>query len=440
MPYEVILGVRSSVFLPFQRLGLVSVDEEHENTYKQQEPAPRYHARSAAIMLASHFKAKVVLGTATPSVESYYNARTGKYALVELTERYQDIQLPQIEVVDVHDLKRRRLMTDPFSPRLIEEMRGALERHEQVILFQNRRGFAPMIECNTCGWVPRCDSCDVSLTYHKGLHRLTCHYCGHTYTVPTVCPACNGTELQNRGFGTERIEDDVKALFPEARVARMDLDTTRSRTAYERIIRDFQQGETDILIGTQMVSKGLDFERVSVVGILNADTLLTYPDFRSYERAYQLMEQVAGRAGRKHKQGLVILQTKQPDLPVIHHVMHHDFEQLYLEQIAERQLFRYPPFYRLIYVYLKHRKEEVVDQAAEWMAAQLRHGLGDRVLGPDKPPVARVQTLFIKKMVVKVELRISMAQVRDYLTAVQHTLVEDARFRSLTVYYDVDPQ
>jgi primosomal protein N' (replication factor Y) len=440
MPYEVILGVRSSVFLPFQRLGLVIVDEEHENTYKQQEPAPRYHARSAAIMLASHFKAKVVLGTATPSVESYYNARTGKYALVELTERYQDIQLPQIEVVDVHDLKRRRLMTDPFSPRLIEEMRGALERHEQVILFQNRRGFAPMIECNTCGWVPRCDSCDVSLTYHKGLHRLTCHYCGHTYTVPTVCPACNGTELQNRGFGTERIEDDVKALFPEARVARMDLDTTRSRTAYERIIRDFQQGETDILIGTQMVSKGLDFERVSVVGILNADTLLTYPDFRSYERAYQLMEQVAGRAGRKHKQGLVILQTKQPDLPVIHHVMHHDFEQLYLEQIAERQLFRYPPFYRLIYVYLKHRKEEVVDQAAEWMAAQLRHGLGDRVLGPDKPPVARVQTLFIKKMVVKVELRISMAQVRDYLTAVQHTLVEDARFRSLTVYYDVDPQ
>jgi primosomal protein N' (replication factor Y) len=440
MPYKVILGVRSSVFLPFQRLGLVIVDEEHENTYKQQEPAPRYHARSAAIMLASHFKAKVVLGTATPSVESYYNARTGKYALVELTERYHDIQLPQIEVVDVHDLKRRRLMTDPFSPRLIEEMRGALERHEQVILFQNRRGFAPMIECNTCGWVPRCDSCDVSLTYHKGLHRLTCHYCGHTYTVPTVCPACNGTELQNRGFGTERIEDDVKALFPEARVARMDLDTTRSRTAYERIIRNFQQGETDILIGTQMVSKGLDFERVSVVGILNADTLLTYPDFRSYERAYQLMEQVAGRAGRKHKQGLVILQTKQPDLPVIHHVMHHDFEQLYLEQIAERQLFRYPPFYRLIYVYLKHRKEEVVDQAAEWMAAQLRHGLGDRVLGPDKPPVARVQTLFIKKMVVKVELRISMAQVRDYLTAVQHTLVEDARFRSLTVYYDVDPQ
>jgi primosomal protein N' (replication factor Y) len=439
-PYEVILGVRSSVFLPFQRLGLVIIDEEHENSYKQQDPAPRYHARSAAIMLAARFGAKVLLGTATPSVESYYNARTGKYGLVELKERYQDIRLPQIEVVDVQDLKRRRLMTDPFSPRLIDEMRGALERKEQVILFQNRRGFAPMIECNTCGWVPRCNSCDVSLTYHKGLHQLTCHYCGHTYQVPRSCPACNGVDLQNRGFGTERIEDDVRALFPQARVARMDLDTTRSRTAYERIINDFQNGRTDILIGTQMVSKGLDFERVSVVGILNADTLLNYPDFRSYERAFQLMAQVAGRAGRKHKQGLVILQTKSPDLPVVRQVVTNDYEQLYLDQIAERQLFRYPPFFRLIYVYLKHRKEDVLDLAADTMATQLRHGLGDRVLGPDKPPVARIQSLYIKKMVVKVELQASMAKVRDYLTAVQRAIIEDERFRSLMVYYDVDPQ
>jgi primosomal protein N' (replication factor Y) len=418
----------------------VIVDEEHENSYKQQDPAPRYHARSAAIMLAARFGAKVLLGTATPSVESYYNARTGKYGLVELKERYQDIRLPQIEVVDVQDLKRRRLMTDPFSPRLLEEMRAALDRHEQVILFQNRRGFAPMIECNTCGWVPRCNSCDVSLTYHKGLHQLTCHYCGHTYAVPSVCPACNGTDLENRGFGTERIEDDVKALFPEARVARMDLDTTRSRTAYERIISDFQNGDTDILIGTQMVSKGLDFERVSVVGILNADTLLNYPDFRSYERAFQLMAQVAGRAGRKHKQGLVILQTRSPQLPVVQQVVANDYEQLYLDQIAERQLFRYPPFFRLIYVYLKHRKEEVLDQAADLMAAQLRHGLGDRVLGPDKPPVARISALFIKKMVVKVELQASLAKVRDYLHAVQQAILQDERFRSLTVYYDVDPQ
>jgi primosomal protein N' (replication factor Y) len=439
-PYDIILGVRSSVFLPFQRLGLVIVDEEHENSYKQQDPAPRYHARSAAIMLAARFGAKVLLGTATPCVESYYNARTGKYGLVELKERYQDIRLPQIEVVDVQDLKRRRLMTDPFSPRLLEEMRAALDRHEQVILFQNRRGFAPMIECNTCGWVPRCNSCDVSLTYHKGLHQLTCHYCGHTYAVPSVCPACNGTDLENRGFGTERIEDDVKALFPEARVARMDLDTTRSRTAYERIISDFQNGDTDILIGTQMVSKGLDFERVSVVGILNADTLLNYPDFRSYERAFQLMAQVAGRAGRKHKQGLVILQTRSPQLPVVQQVVANDYEQLYLDQIAERQLFRYPPFFRLIYVYLKHRKEEVLDQAADLMAAQLRHGLGDRVLGPDKPPVARISALFIKKMVVKVELQASLAKVRNYLHAVQQAILQDERFRSLTVYYDVDPQ
>jgi primosomal protein N' (replication factor Y) len=418
----------------------VIIDEEHENSYKQQDPAPRYHARSAAIMLAARFGAKVLLGTATPSVESYYNARTGKYGLVELKERYQDIRLPQIEVVDVQDLKRRRLMTDPFSPRLLEEMRAALDRHEQVILFQNRRGFAPMIECNTCGWVPRCNSCDVSLTYHKGLHQLTCHYCGHTYAVPSVCPACNGTDLENRGFGTERIEDDVKALFPEARVARMDLDTTRSRTAYERIISDFQNGDTDILIGTQMVSKGLDFERVSVVGILNADTLLNYPDFRSYERAFQLMAQVAGRAGRKHKQGLVILQTRSPQLPVVQLVVANDYEQLYLDQIAERQLFRYPPFFRLIYVYLKHRKEEVLDQAADLMAAQLRHGLGDRVLGPDKPPVARISALFIKKMVVKVELQASLAKVRNYLHAVQQAILQDERFRSLTVYYDVDPQ
>jgi primosomal protein N' (replication factor Y) len=288
--------------------------------------------------------------------------------------------------------------------------------------------------------VPRCNSCDVSLTYHRGLHQLTCHYCGHTYSVPAVCPACQSTELQHRGFGTERIEDDVRALFPQARVARMDLDTTRSRTAYERIITDFQQGHTDILIGTQMVSKGLDFERVSVVGILNADTLLNYPDFRSYERAFQLMAQVAGRAGRKHKQGLVVLQTKQPEVPVIHQVMAHDYEQLYQDQMAERQLFRYPPYYRLVYVYLKHRHEDVLNQAADQMAAQLRHGLGPRVLGPDKPPVARVQALYIKKIVVKIELSASLAKVREYLNAVQRALVADDRFRSLQVYYDVDPQ
>ena len=438
--YDVILGVRSSIFLPFKRLGLVIVDEEHENTYKQQDPAPRYHARSSAIMLASMYGAKVLLGTATPSVESYFNATSGKYGLVELKERYKDIQLPHIERVDIKELAHQKRMQGPFSPMLVKEVHDALERKEQVILFQNRRGFAPMMECHTCGWVPKCKNCDVSLTYHKGMNQLTCHYCGCTYQVPHSCPACGGVELMNRGFGTERIEDDIQLIFPEARVARMDLDTTRTRSAYEKIIADFEQGKTDILVGTQMVSKGLDFQNVSVVGILNADSMLNYPDFRSYERAFQLMAQVAGRAGRKNKQGLVILQTKSPELPVIHQVMRNDYEQLYYDQLAERQMFRYPPYYRLIYVYLKHRKESVLDMAADAMATMLRSGLGDRVLGPDKPSVARIQTLYIKKMIVKVEQTASMTKVRDYLMAVQRSIVEDERFRSLIVYYDVDPQ
>lgn len=437
--YDVILGVRSSVFLPFRRLGLVIVDEEHETTYKQQDPAPRYHARSAAIMLASMFGAKTLLGTATPSIETYYNARQGKYGLVELTERYQNIRLPQIELVDIKELARKKRMTAQFSPLLLQKIREALEHKEQVILFQNRRGFAPMIECRTCGWVPRCRNCDVSLTYHKGMNQLTCHYCGYTYQVPKSCPACGGVELVNRGFGTEKIEDDIRTVFPEARVARMDLDTTRTRTAYERIIADFEEGKTDILIGTQMVSKGLDFDRVSVVGILNADSMLNYPDFRSYERAFQLMAQVAGRAGRRNKQGLVVLQTKSPDLPLIHQVMSNDYFRMYSEQLEERELFKYPPFYRLVYVYLKHRKEDVLDQAAELMASFLRKGLGERVLGPDKPPVSRIQALFIKKIVVKIELDASLAKVRAYLQQVQRFLTEDERFRSLLVYYDVDP-
>ena len=437
--YDVILGVRSSVFLPFHNLGLVIVDEEHENTYKQQDPAPRYHARSSAIVLASMFKAKVLLGTATPCIESYFNAVTGKYGLVELKERYKDIQLPHVDIVDTKELVRQKRMQGPFSSVLVEQVKEALARKEQVILFQNRRGFAPMVECHTCGWVPKCKNCDVSLTYHKGLSQLTCHYCGYTYQLPHSCPACGG-ELLHRGFGTERIEDDIKLIFPDAKVARMDLDTTRTRTAYEKIIADFEQGKTDILIGTQMVSKGLDFDRVSVVGILNADIMLNFPDFRSHERAFQLMAQVAGRAGRKNKQGLVILQTKSPDLPVIRQVINNDYEQFYYDQLAERQIFKYPPYYRLIYVYLKHRKEDILNLAADMMAVRLRSGLGDRVLGPDKPPVARIQSLFIRKIVVKIEQRASMAKVRDYLLAVQWGMLGDERFHSLLVYYDVDPQ
>ena len=439
-PYDIILGVRSSVFLPFARLGLVIVDEEHENTYKQQDPAPRYHARNAAIVLASLYGAKTLLGTATPSVESWYNATEGgKYALVELKKRYKEIQLPEIIPVDIKELQRTKRMKGPFSPLLLQHIRQALEQKEQVILFQNRRGFAPMIECHTCGWVPKCQNCDVSLTYHKGLNMLTCHYCGYTMPVPRQCPACEGVDLRHRGFGTEKIEDDIKELFPEARVARMDLDTTRTRSAYERIIADFEQGKTDILIGTQMVSKGLDFDHVSVVGILNSDTMLNYPDFRAYERAFQLMAQVAGRAGRKNKRGCVILQTKSIDHPIIPQVIHNDFEGMVAGQLAERQLFRYPPYCRLVYVYLKNRNEALLDVMAQTMAAKLRAVFGQRVLGPDKPPVARIQTLFIRKMVLKIEVQAPMARARELLVQVQKEMVAEDRFKSLIVYYDVDP-
>ena len=437
--YDIILGVRSSVFLPFHNLGLIIVDEEHEITYKQQDPAPRYHARDTAIMLASIYGAKVLLGTATPSIDSYHNALAGKYGLVTLNERYKDIRLPEIRIVDIKELARKKMMNGPFSPELLAAVRQALERHEQVILFQNRRGFAPMIECKVCGWVPKCKNCDVSLTYHKGLNQLTCHYCGYTYAVPRSCPACGSVELVNRGFGTEKIEDNIREIFPDAKVARMDLDTTRSRSAYERIIADFEAGKTHILIGTQMVSKGLDFDHVSVVGILNADNMLNYPDFRAHERAFQLMAQVAGRAGRRDKRGLVILQTKSPDLPVIHQVVTNDYKQMYEDQTAERKLFHYPPFCRFIYVYLKHRKEDVVTQAADTLAAWLRTAFGDKVLGPDKPPVGRIQMLFIKKIVIKLDLNMSGTKVRDYLLSVQRQLIEDERFRSLVVYYDVDP-
>ncbi len=440
-PYDIILGVRSSVFLPFKDLGLVIVDEEHENSYKQQDPAPRYHARSAAIVLASIFGAKTLLGTATPSVESFYNAQHGKYGLVELTERYQDIKLPRIEVVDIADLKRRKVMKSHFSPLLIEEMQKALERKEQVILFQNRRGFSQMIECNVCGWVPRCRNCDVSLTYHKGVNQLTCHYCGTVYQVPHSCPACGNVELTKVGVGTERIEDDVKDLFPEARIARMDLDTTRSRSSYERIINDFQEGKTDILIGTQMVSKGLDFDHVSVVGILNADTLLSFPDFRAYERAFQLMAQVAGRAGRKNKQGQVILQTKKADLPVIQQVVTNNYLQLYNDTLVERKLTHFPPFTRLIYIFVKHKKEETAETAAREMAARLTQTLGTgRVKGPAKPPVSRIQLFYIRQIMIKTELDISFSKLRKFLLDTRQSILEDERFRSLIVYYDVDPQ
>lgn len=437
--YDIILGVRSSVFLPFSRLGLVIVDEEHENTYKQQDPAPRYHARNAAIMLASMYGAKTLLGTATPSIESWHNATSSKYGLVTLHERYKDIRLPEIIPVDIKELNRKKRMNGPFSPLLLEYVREALEQHEQVILFQNRRGFAPMVECRTCGWTPKCQNCDVSLTYHKGLNQLTCHYCGYTTQLPRMCPACDGTDLRNRGFGTEKIEDDIKVIFPEATVARMDLDTTRTRTAYERIISDFERGRTNILIGTQMVSKGLDFDHVSVVGILDADAMMNFPDFRAYERAFQLMAQVSGRAGRKNKRGRVILQTRNITHPIIAEVIDNDFKRMVSDQLAERQMFHYPPYYRLIYVYLKNRNEQLLEIMAQAMGTKLRAVFGNRILGPDKPPVARIQTLFIRKIMLKIEYNAPMSRIRELLLRVQKEMQESDHFKSLIVYYDVDP-
>ena len=590
-PYDVILGARSAVFLPFQRLGLVIVDEEHETSYKQQDPAPRYHARSAAIMMAApsnlpplgealpaekqykeiieHYKtahpasygllkqysdymrhnpteaesalwdllrgkalerkfrrqhaigdfivdfvclseqlvievdggyhfiprrqeadrlrtmilndmgfkelrftneqiigdpehvieiirqafsaqkaspsrgrlegASVLLGTATPCAETYHNAKTGKYGLVELRQRYQGIELPEVQVVDTADLSHRKMMRGPFSPLLLARVREALERGEQAILFQNRRGWAPMVECRQCGWVPRCEHCDVSLTLHRQMNQLTCHYCGYTYRIPTECPACGGHDLQGRGYGTEKIEDQIRDILPDARIARMDLDTTRTRGAYERLISDFAAGRTNLLIGTQMISKGLDFDRVSVVGILNADAMLNQPDFRAFEHAFMMMSQVSGRAGRKGKRGLVILQTRQKDEPIISQVVRNDYAAFYDDLIAERQLFHYPPYTRLIYVFLKHKKDDTVETAAIEMGTRLRQWFGGRVLGPDKPPVARVKTLSIRKLVIKLELGLDLKLARQYLRMAEQQLMQDKRYAQLQVYFDVDP-
>ncbi|MBQ2524410.1 MAG: primosomal protein N', partial [Prevotella sp.] len=441
-PYQVILGARSAVFLPFHRLGLVIVDEEHETSFKQQEPAPRYHARSAAIMLAHMYadcQAKVLLGTATPSMESYYNATQGKYGLVELHSRYKDIALPEIQLVDIKDLRRRKMMKGSFSPQLLASVREALHTGKQVILFQNRRGFAPMIECKVCGWVPKCEHCDVSLTFHRNMNQLTCHYCGFTYAVPNECPCCGNKELKGRGYGTEKIEDEIMEIFPEARVARMDLDTTRTRNAYERIIRDFSTGRTNVLIGTQMISKGLDFDNVSVVGILDADNMLNYPDFRAYEHAFMMLSQVSGRAGRKGKRGLVILQTKNVNLPVIQQVVSNDFNSFYHDLLEERKGFHYPPFYHLVYVYLKHRHENVVESGAIYMGSLLRQWFGDRVLGPDKPAVARVKSLSIRKLMVKLENGIDLKRVREYLRLCQKQILQDKQYAALQVFFDVDP-
>lgn len=438
-PYEVLVGVRSSVFLPFRNLGLVIVDEEHEPSYKQQDPAPRYHARNVALVLASFYGAATLLGTATPSFETYYHARSGKYGLVNLHTRYANVALPEVHIVDIKDLKKRKLMNGPFSPVLLQSIHEALERGEQVILFQNRRGFAPVVQCKDCGWTPKCKNCDVSLTYHKRQNMLACHYCGFTSAIPVSCPSCGNHILRQIGFGTEKLEDEIQAFFPQARIARMDLDTTRSRQAYEHILQDFEIGRTDILIGTQMVSKGLDFDRVRVVGILDADGMLNIPDFRSYERAYQMMAQVAGRAGRRNNRGIVYLQTRTPDSPVVTQVVTHDYLNHYMSQMHERQLFLYPPFCHLIYIYMKYRYEKPVEELAKLLVVRLREVFGNRILGPDAPPVGRVQSLYIRKIVLKVERTASLSKVRSVLLEQCQFVQGNSDYGSVQLYFDVDP-
>lgn len=442
-PYDIIVGVRSSVLLPFRNLGLVIIDEEHENSFKQTEPAPRYHARNVALVMAKLAGAKTLLGTATPSLETYYNAIQGKYAYVSLTTRYGNVAMPEIEVVDIAEEKRKKLMSGPFSPLLLREIREALERKEQVILFQNRRGFAPVVECQVCGWTPQCPHCDVALTHHKRNNQLVCHYCSYSIPVPHRCPQCDGDNLSSKGYGTERIEDVLKNIFPEARVARMDLDTTRSRSAYESLIKGFQKGETDILIGTQMVTKGLDFRKVTVVGILNASTMLNQPDFRSYERAFQMMTQVAGRAGRsvsgeENRVGKVVLQVHDASQSTVQQVVRADYKAMFTEQMEERRMFNYPPLCRLVYVYMKHRDENVLEHMAEELAKILRMVFGHRVLGPDMPAVARVQTMYIRKVCLKIELEANMAEVRKRLRELQAYLLAKQEYKSAVMYYDVE--
>ncbi len=439
-PYDIIIGARSAALLPFKNLGLVIIDEEHETSYKQQDPAPRYHARSAAIMLASMYGAKTLLGSATPCMETYTNAKNGKFGYVRLDKRYKDIALPKIEVVDVKDMTRRKMMKGPFSPRLLEAIQESLDNNKQVILFQNRRGFVPIVECQDCGWIPKCEHCDVSLTMHKNINLLTCHYCGYTYAIPKVCPKCGGIHLRGRGFGTEKIEDQIMELFPEAKVARMDLDTTRTKNAYARIIEDFAYRKTNVLIGTQMITKGLDFDRVQLVGILDADSMLNYPDFRAYEHSYMMLQQVSGRAGRKGKQGLVILQTKSADLPVIEQVAANDSKTFYEDLDEERRLFNYPPYTRLIYVYLKHQHDNMVESAALMLGSILRGWFGERILGPDKPAVARVKSMCIRKIMIKLENGIDQKKVREYLRMAQKQILQDKQYAALQIFYDVDPQ
>ena len=435
----VVIGVRSAVFLPYSALGLVIVDEEHDTSYKQQDPAPRYNGRNVAIVLAQMHGAKTLLGSATPAIESYYNASQGKYGLVSLLSRYENIKLPQVEIVDTREARKKKEMNGTFSGRLIALCRESIKAGEQAILFQNRRGYAPMVSCKQCGWVPKCENCDVSLTYHKYQHTLSCHYCGFTITLPDLCPACKQPSIEVFGYGTERIEDDIDAIFPDTKILRMDLDTTRNKNGYEKIIDEFSSRKADILVGTQMVTKGLDFDGVSTVGILNADSMINFPDFRSHERAFNMMEQVAGRAGRKNKQGRVVIQTCEPENPVIRFVRNHDYTGFFNEEIADRERFKYPPFTKIITIYMKHRDDNVLTEMSVRYSNMLRQVFAHRVLGPEAPMIARVQNLHIRQIVLKMENEASMSKVKNILRNIYENMLKvDSRLKSTILYYDVD--
>lgn len=437
---RIVLGARSAVFLPFSKLGLVIVDEEHDPSYKQNDPAPRYLGRDAALYLAYLHGAKTLLGSATPCLESYYNATEGKYGLVELHERYGNVEMPAIEVVDLKSELRAKRMKSHFSSVLINRLTTALENGEQAILFQNRRGFSPRLECDACNWMPSCRNCDVTLVYHKSGDLLRCHYCGYSVHVPSVCPSCKGTVLRMKGFGTEKVEEELTTLFSQARIARMDLDTTRSKNAYRNILERFDRREIDILVGTQMITKGLDFEHVSTVCILNADNLLSFPDFRAYERAFQLMAQVSGRAGRKSKQGIVLIQTHQPGHPVIRDVVANDYRSLYEQQLLDRRKFRYPPYYRLIQVRVKHKDPKALNTAAAALATALRKRFGNRVLGPEYPPVSRIMNYYIKHILIKFERTVSLSSEKKRITDILAEFMKNQESASVRLNVDVDPQ
>lgn len=435
----VIIGARSAVFLPFARLGLVIIDEEHESSFKQYEPAPRYNARDTAIVLASMHGAKVLLGSATPSIETYYKAKQGKYGLVTLRERYSGAVLPDVEVVGMAEQRKKKLNTGVFSSPLKQAVAESLRNKKQSILFQNRRGFAPVVVCDQCGWTPKCENCDVSLVYHKNSSLLRCHYCGYTQVIPSVCPACGLNGIRTFGYGTERVAEEVTEIFPESKVQRMDLDTTRNKDAYQEIIERFASHRTDILVGTQMVSKGLDFEDVDVVGVINADTMLNFPDFRSDERAFNMLEQVAGRAGRRREKGKVIIQTTRTDEPILEYVKRHDYEGYYAAQLEDRRKFNYPPFTRIINIYLKSKDQRMVEAAAVTLVQALRSVFGARVLGPEKPFVSRVMTWYLQSAMLKVEAGASMKKVKDLLRQIYESLASRPEMKSTIIYYDVDP-